>query len=97
MEQRLHESQTTEVLRAIGLGKLYFFNDMGRLIRKKKHADANDCRMEFLNETNAQLRILKEEKKYQEQRENRNRTKTNRSNNSQNRETSSTEVGNMNE
>ena len=54
----------TEILRAIGPGKLYFFNDMGRLIRKKEPADADDHQIEFLNETNAQLRILKEEKKY---------------------------------
>ena len=82
LEQRLQESQTTEIHRAIGLGKLYFFNDMGRRVRKKEPVDADDHRIEFLNETDAQPRLQKEEKKYCEQRENRNRIKTNISNNS---------------
>ena len=93
----LQESQTTEILRAVGLGKLYFFNDMGRFVRKKELVDADDHRIESLNETDAQLRLQKEEKKYCEQRENRNGIKTNLSDNSKNSETSIAEVENMNE
>ena len=55
---------------------------MGRLVRKKELADVDDHRIEFLNETDAQLRLQKEEKKYSEQRENRKRIKTDISNNS---------------
>ena len=81
----------------VGFGKLYFFNDMGRLVRKKEPVDADDHRIESLNEIDTQLRLQKEEKKYHEQRENRNRIKNNLSDNSKNSETSIAEVENMNE
>ena len=54
-------------------------------------------RIESLNDTDTQLRLQKEEKKYCEQRENRNRIKTNISDNSKNSKTSIAEVENMNE
>ena len=81
----------------VGLGKLYFFNSIGTLVRKKELVDADDCRIESLNEIDAQLRLKKEEKKYCEQRENRYRIKNNLSDNSKNSETSIAEVENMNE
>ena len=79
------------------MGKLYFFNDIRKPVRKKELAGAGDHRIESLNETEAQLSLQKEEKKYHEQRENRNKIKTNISDNSKNSEMSTAEVENMNE